>query len=206
MLAVYIDSHGGISRKGRLMDPDSALVRQGRLLLQVGVSMFLFTSFWGFVIRQAASPRIAVSAHTLSALQAVMLLTQGLIWPKLKPSVVVSWVAFWFSLHATFAILSAYVVAALVGIGNQTIVLAGELPHGLARHASPREPHQASGLFVGANWHHHLCAYAVGTERVLARVACPTRGRIGWWSTGEREAWCWTGGREHHASKPMPRS
>ncbi len=121
------------------MDTDLVLERQGRLLLQVGVSMFLFTSFWGFMVPQVASPRIALSVHTLSALQAVMLLTEGLLWPKLKLSGRVSWIAFWCSLHSTFAILSAYIVAACLGIGNETIVLAGELPHGLARGTAAQE-------------------------------------------------------------------
>jgi len=71
--------------------------------------------------------------HTLSALQAVLLLTQGLLWPKLKLGVVASWTAFWCSLHGTFAILAAYTVAAVWGVGNETIMLMGELPHGLSR-------------------------------------------------------------------------
>ena len=36
-----------------------------------------------------------------------------------------------FGLYSAFAILGAYTIAAAWGVGNETIVLAGELPHGL---------------------------------------------------------------------------
>ena len=74
--------------------------------------------------------------HTLSALQAIFLLVQGLLWPKLKLGVTASWVAFWCSLYGTLAILAAYTIAAIWGVGTETIVLMGELPQGLS-HGTP---------------------------------------------------------------------
>ena len=71
--------------------------------------------------------------HTLSAYQGVLLLTQGFLWTRLKLGVTPSRVAFWCLLFATFAILAAYTVAAVWGVGNETIRLMGELPHGLSR-------------------------------------------------------------------------
>jgi len=108
------------------------LSRQGHYLLQIGMILIFYSSFDGFAIPFFSSPRIGLSVHTLSALQAIFLLAQGLLWPKLKLGVTASWVAFWCSLYGTFAILAAYTIAAFWGVGSETIVLMGELPHGLS--------------------------------------------------------------------------
>ena len=109
------------------------LLRQSQWLLQTGLVLILYSSVGGFAIPHLGSPRIGLSVHTLSALQGVFLLAQGLLWPRLKLSSTASWVAFWCSLHGTIAILAAYTIAAISGVGNETIMLMGELPHGLAR-------------------------------------------------------------------------
>ena len=57
------------------------LSRQGQRLLQIGVVLFLYSSVFGFAIPFLSSPRIGLSVHTLSALQGVLLLAQGLLWP-----------------------------------------------------------------------------------------------------------------------------
>jgi hydroxylaminobenzene mutase len=62
----------------------SALSQQGRRLLQFGVALLLFSGLEGFAIPYFASPRIGLSVHTLSALQAVIFLGFGLLWPKLN--------------------------------------------------------------------------------------------------------------------------
>jgi hydroxylaminobenzene mutase len=59
------------------------LSRQGHRLLQIGVALFLLTSFEGFVIPHFAAPILGRSAHSLSALLGVMLIAFGLLWPRL---------------------------------------------------------------------------------------------------------------------------
>jgi len=115
------------------MDTANLLARQGQRLLQVGMGLILFSSFEGFAIPSLASQRIGLSAHTLSALQGVLLLAQGLLWSRLDLGTKACRVAFWCLIYSTLAILAAYVVAAFWGVGNETIRLMGELPHGLAR-------------------------------------------------------------------------
>ena len=105
--------------------------RQGQRLLQIGIALILYSSIEGFAIPYLGSPRIGLSVHTLSAFQGVLLLAQGLLWSRLKLSVAAIHAAFWCSIFATFAILGAYTSAAVWGVGNETIVLMGELPHGL---------------------------------------------------------------------------
>jgi hydroxylaminobenzene mutase len=114
------------------MQTSTVLHHQSQRLLQLGVALFLFSSLDGFAIPFLASPRIGLSVHTLSALQAVMLLAFGLLWPKLRLSPRAAEVTFWCLLYSTLAILAAYTVAAFWGVGIETISLMGELPQGLS--------------------------------------------------------------------------
>ncbi len=115
------------------MNTSLLLQRQGQRLLQLGLVFFLYSSLEGFVIPSLASQRIGLSVHTLSALQAVMLLAIGLLWPKLRLSPRAVKIAFWFFIYSALAILAAYTVAAFWGVGIETIRLMGELPHGLSQ-------------------------------------------------------------------------
>ena len=121
------------------MDNSRLRAHQGHRLLQIGIGLLVYSSFDGFAIPHLGSPRIALSVHTLSAYQGVLLLTQGLLWTKLQLGVTASRVAFWTLLLGTFAILAAYTVAAVWGVGNETIQLMGELPHGLVRGTPAQE-------------------------------------------------------------------
>ncbi len=112
------------------MNPSTALSRQGHRLLQVGVALFLFTSLEGFTIPYLAAPRLALSVHTLSALQGVLLLAMGLVWPRLNLGATTSRIAFWFLIYSSFAILAAYVMGAAWGAGNETMQLAAGAAHG----------------------------------------------------------------------------
>jgi (hydroxyamino)benzene mutase len=106
--------------------------RQGHRLLQVGAALFLFTSFWGFAIPVVAAPRLGLSVHTLSALQGVMLIALGLIWPRLQLSAPMVRVAFWLLIYSALAILIAFVLGALWGAGAETMPLAADGAHGSA--------------------------------------------------------------------------
>jgi (hydroxyamino)benzene mutase len=70
------------------------LAREGHRLLQIGVALFLFTSFEGFVILYVASPPLGRSTHSLSALLGLILLAFGLVWPRLRLGATASRVAF----------------------------------------------------------------------------------------------------------------
>src|SRR5262245_7293157 len=104
--------------------------RQGQRLLQVGVSLLLFISFEGFVIPYLASPSLGLSAHTLGALQAVLLVALGLLWTKLNLQTTALQLAFWLLIYSTFAILAAYLIGSFWGAGNETMPLAAGMAHG----------------------------------------------------------------------------
>jgi (hydroxyamino)benzene mutase len=117
---------------------NESLSRQGQHLLQLGMVLILYSALEGFVIPAFGSARIGLSVHTLGAFQAVLLLALGLVWPRLALGKISSWVAFWCLVYSAVAILAAYTIAAMWGVGNETIVLMGELPHGL-RHGSANQ-------------------------------------------------------------------
>src|SRR5262245_51662473 len=81
------------------------LPRQGQRLLQLGIVLILFSCLDGFAMPLLRSQRAGLSVHTLSALQGVLLLAQGLTWPKLRLTPATARVAFWCSIYATLAIL-----------------------------------------------------------------------------------------------------
>jgi len=55
------------------------------------------------------------------------------VWPKLRLSPRALKIAFWCLLFSIVAILAAYTVAAIWGVGIETISLMGELPQGLTQ-------------------------------------------------------------------------
>ena len=121
------------------MSTPSPVARQGQRLLQLGIVLILYSSLDGFAIPYLGSQRIGLSVHTLSALQGVFLLALGLVWFRLRLSRLASRIAFVCLVYSTLAILAAYTVAAIWGVGVDTIRLMGELPHGLSRGTSGQE-------------------------------------------------------------------
>jgi len=93
-------------------------------MLQIGVALFVFSALEGFVIPALPVPHLGLSVHTLSALQGVMLLGLGLMWPRLKLGTTAARIAFWTYVYSSFATLVPYVLAAIWGAGNTTIPLA----------------------------------------------------------------------------------
>jgi len=114
------------------MNVSNMVSRQGHRLLQIGVVLLLFSSLEGFVIPYFPVPRLGLSVHTLSALQGVILLALGLLWPKLNLGATASRIACWFFIYSTFATLVPYVLAAAWGAGNSTIPLAAGTARGSA--------------------------------------------------------------------------
>lgn len=99
-------------------------------LLQVGVALLLLTSLEGFVIPVLASPPLGLAAHRLGALIAVLMLAVGLLWPRLELERVPASVAFWSFLYSGLSILAAYLLAAALGAGNETLALTAGNAHG----------------------------------------------------------------------------
>lgn len=114
------------------MDASFLLSRQGHRLLQIGVALFLFTSFEGFAVPYFAAPNLGRSVHTLSAFSGVLLLGLGLVWPRLELGAMASRVAFWFLVYSDLVTIASFVLAAIWGAGNSIMPLAAGPAHGSA--------------------------------------------------------------------------
>jgi len=106
--------------------------RQGLRLLQGGVALLLLTSLFGFAIPQVAAPLLGLAAHKLAGLESVLLIGLGLAWPRLNLNAVALRMAFWLFVYGAFAILMAYLLAAIWGAGNETMPLGAGAAHGNA--------------------------------------------------------------------------
>jgi hydroxylaminobenzene mutase len=112
------------------MHGSNALSHQGGRLLQIGAALLLFTSLEGFAVPYLTAPDLGRSVHTLGALSAVLLLALGLVWPRLDLGVTASRVALWFLVYSDFAIIAAFLMAAVWGAGNSILPLAAGAAHG----------------------------------------------------------------------------
>jgi hydroxylaminobenzene mutase len=109
-----------------VMNLSEMLSRQGRRLLQLGVALFLFTSFEGFVIPALASPNLGRSVHTLSGFTGVLFLAMGLMWPMLNLGTTAARMAFWLLVYSALTTIAGFVVAALWGAGGSIMPIAAQ--------------------------------------------------------------------------------
>jgi (hydroxyamino)benzene mutase len=112
------------------MSGSDIISRRGHRLLQLGVALFLFTSFEGFVVPYFAAPNLGRSVHTLSGFSGVLLLALGLVWPRLNLSETAARTAFWFLIYSDIAIIVSFLMAAIWGAGNTIIPLAAGAARG----------------------------------------------------------------------------
>jgi hydroxylaminobenzene mutase len=108
------------------------LSRQGHRLIQIGVALFIFSALEGFFIGALPVPQLGLSVHTLSALQGIMVLGLGLVWPRLRLGGRAAPVAYWTYLYSSFATLIPYTLAAIWGAGHTTMPLAAGAAQGTA--------------------------------------------------------------------------
>lgn len=112
------------------MNVSNLLLRQSQRLLQLGVLLFLFTSFEGFAVSSFASPNLGRSVHMLAGFSGVLLVALGLAWPRLDLGAAAARTAFWFLVYSDLATVAAFVLAAYWGAGNTTMPIAAGAAHG----------------------------------------------------------------------------
>jgi hypothetical protein len=142
------------------------LSRQGHRLLQLGVVLFLFTSFEGFAVPYFAVPNLGRSVHTLSAFSGVLLISMGLLWPRL---------------FGTSRVTCCVLVSGVFGLSNDRGVSvgrylgSGQFEHAAgsrrrARERSARGHDQVGGLLRRTNGHHIVCIDFVGPTREIGTM------------------------------------
>jgi hydroxylaminobenzene mutase len=112
------------------MRASDLLLRQSHRLLQIGVVLFLFTSFEGFAVPYFAVPNLGRSVHTLSGFSGVLLIALGLMWPKLDLGAKAARTAFWFLIFSDLATIAGFLIAGVWGAGNSIIPLAAGAARG----------------------------------------------------------------------------
>ena len=112
------------------MNSSRMLSLQSHRLLQVGVALFLFTSFQGFAVPYFTVPNLGRSVHTLSAFSGVLLVALGLLWSRLNLDAASSRIAFWFLIYSDFATIAAFLLAGVWGAGSSIMPLAADGAHG----------------------------------------------------------------------------
>jgi hydroxylaminobenzene mutase len=134
VILVYLDYQDKLVPQARAMlkdaRPSAVLVRQSHRLLQVGVTLLLFTCAWGFVFPHLASPQLGLSAHKLTSLLASLFLALGLLWPRLSLGPSTARATFLLFLYSSFVISLAYVLGTIWGAGGETMRLAAQGAHG----------------------------------------------------------------------------
>ena len=103
--------------------------------------------------------------HTLSAFSGVLLITLGLVWPRLQLGVRCSRIAFWFLVYSDLATVAAFLLAAVWGAGNNHAV--GGRSRTRQRISGGRD--QVGGVLSGANSYHIVRADLLGPAQRAGR-------------------------------------
>lgn len=104
--------------------------RQSRLLLQLGIALFLFAALLGLAVPHFTVPRLALSAHLVGILQGIFLVVLGLLWPKLSLSPTQANVTFCLVIYQSLAAPASNLLAAAWGAGNSIVPMAAGAAHG----------------------------------------------------------------------------
>lgn len=86
-----------------------------RLLLQLGVILFLLGLLTGFVIPKFKNQRMALSSHLEGIMNGLFLIAIGLLWPRLNLSGMLLSVTFGLAVYSAFANWFTTLLAAIWG-------------------------------------------------------------------------------------------
>jgi len=128
------------------METSDSPTRDGRLLLRVGILLFLLALFVGLAIPRFTVPRLGLATHLVGLMQGTFLLAVGLLWPKLKLSRAQSLVGSYLTVYGCVGAWTANLLAALWGAGNTMMPIAA----GEARGSVLQEGIIATGLVTAA--------------------------------------------------------
>src|SRR2546430_16288117 len=108
----------------------------------------------------------------------------GLLWPRLELTVTISKVAFWFLIYSAFAILAAYLMAAIWGAGNTTMPLAAGAARGNAFQELAIKAVGDSSAPTG------IIAFVLIFWGLRVGGGAPLGGGGPWWAKGRSEDFC----------------
>ncbi len=100
-------------------------VKQSNKLIWFGVLLFLLGLLTGFISPLTANPRMGLSSHIEGALNGMLLMIFGLIWPKLNLSHKALKSGYGLALFGTFTNWLTTLLAAIWGAGSEMMPIAG---------------------------------------------------------------------------------
>jgi hydroxylaminobenzene mutase len=98
-----------------------------KALSKHGFILILLALVTGFVIPQAAIPRLALSAHTIALLSGILLLGVSAIWPQLNLSEGQKKMVYWGWVYSGYANWLGILIGAYTGAGRMTPIASGGL-------------------------------------------------------------------------------
>jgi (hydroxyamino)benzene mutase len=114
------------------------LFRHGMVLLLAGLLM-------GTVVQAVANPRMALSAHTGTVMNGILVLALGALWPRLALASRAESVAYWGLVGGSYVGSGALFLAGVFGTSRSTPL------HGAGHAGTPwQEALVEGGLMVGA--------------------------------------------------------
>ncbi|HSC18349.1 MAG TPA: hypothetical protein VLC74_05495 [Rhizomicrobium sp.] len=118
----------------------------GRLLMCLGVLLFLLGLLTGFAVPALAQPRMGLSSHMEGVVNGLFLIAIGLVWPHLALNRLWAAIAFALLVYGTFANWFATLLSAYWGAVG-TMPLAGGGAHG-----TPIQEHIVFALLVSLSF------------------------------------------------------
>lgn len=99
------------------IDPNAAddAFPSGRLLIRLGVALFLLGLLTGFAVPAAVIPRMALASHLEGVMNGLFLMVAGLFWARLALGPRARLVAFWAIVYAAFANWLATFLSSMTG-------------------------------------------------------------------------------------------
>lgn len=88
-----------------------------RVLLQLGVLLFLLGLFTGFAVPMFVMPRMGLASHLEGLLNGLLLIALGMMWPRLQLGPRVQALTFWLAVYGAFANWFATLLSAATGAG-----------------------------------------------------------------------------------------
>jgi (hydroxyamino)benzene mutase len=93
-------------------------------LMQLGILLFLLGMLTGLANPKLKNPRVGLSSHLEGAMNGMLLVILGLIWPRLELSHGWLAVTFWLVVYAAYANWLATLLAAAWGAGASLMPIA----------------------------------------------------------------------------------
>jgi (hydroxyamino)benzene mutase len=97
---------------------------RSRQLIRLGVLLFFLGLIVGLIVPMLANPRMGLSSHLEGIMNGTFLMVLGLIWPRLRLSLLALTITFWLAIYGTYINWATTLAAAALGAGASMMPMA----------------------------------------------------------------------------------